>query len=100
MTDRPDWARRDQAAWFAWRPVAFYAEGKAVSGGPIRVAGWYVDPYCHPLCCPPYGPFPARQAAEGWCNALADALLRGDEAAERALYDEAKALPGSPRGSR
>jgi hypothetical protein len=98
MTGRPEWARRDEAAWFASHPIEFYEEGEIVAEGPIRVAGWYVDPYCHPLCCPPDGPFPARQAAEGWCNALAEALLCGDEAAERALYDEAKALPGALRG--
>jgi len=26
-------------------------------GGPIQVAGYYVDPICDPGCCRPVGPF-------------------------------------------
>ncbi|WP_149535259.1 hypothetical protein [Siccirubricoccus phaeus] len=95
MTGDAAW-RRDLAAWFAAQPVEFYPKGEGVADGPIRVAGWYVDPYCHPLCCPPYGPFRTEAAARDWSQRLGTAIAQGDDAAEIALDDEACG-PGSLR---
>ena len=53
--------------WFADPPVYFRKAGDTdVRDGPITEDGWYVDPYCHPMCCRPDGPFTTEEEAREW----------------------------------
>ena len=50
--------------WFLNPPIHFRAIGSSgVADGPIIMAGFYIDPYCHPECCRPYGPFDTAEEA-------------------------------------
>lgn len=52
---------------YLWDPgVYWYDVGDGeneICGGPITEAGWYIHPYCHPMCCRPEGPFATREEA-------------------------------------
>ncbi len=53
--------------WYADPPVVYRNAGDDdVNGGPITESGWYVDPYCHPMCCRPDGPFSTADEARDW----------------------------------
>lgn len=47
-------------------PIYWYDVGEAgdeIYGGPVTQAGWYIHPYCDPMCCRPEGPFATREEA-------------------------------------
>jgi hypothetical protein len=46
------------------------AEHRGVTGGKIQQAGFYVMPFCHPMCCRPDGPFRTKSAALAWSRSL------------------------------
>ena len=49
--------------------IVFCLEGDGdgeFRGGPVRRAGYYVMPFCDPMCCRPYGPFEDRAVARAW----------------------------------
>ena len=53
--------------WYADPPVLLRTSGDTdVNGGPITETGWYADPYCHPMCCRPEGPFATYDLACDW----------------------------------
>ncbi len=59
--------RRQLQSWYADPPVVLRTSGDTdVNGGPITETGWYVDPYCHPMCCRPDGPFVTYEQARDW----------------------------------
>lgn len=61
VTDRPRWLKRGYAY---------------VAGGPIHMAGYYLDPFCHPMCCRPVGPFKTEQDAAIWVRWTTGPLKR------------------------
>ena len=52
---------------YLWDPPIYcYDVGEAgdeLCGGPVTEAGWYVHPYCDPMCGRPEGPFATREEA-------------------------------------
>lgn len=64
-----EWPRNATIRWLK----AGYgdADGVFVRGGPIRISGYYVNPYFDQGCCRPSGPFRSERAARRW-------LLRRD----------------------
>ncbi len=59
--------RHETLRFFADPPIVWRNAGDTdVNGGPITESGWYVDPYCHPMCCRPDGPFSTSDDARNW----------------------------------
>ncbi len=59
--------RRELQRFYAEPPAVWRMVGDGdVNGGPITESGWYVDPYCDPLCCRPFGPFRTLEDACAW----------------------------------
>jgi hypothetical protein len=59
-------------------------------GGPAKLDGWYIDPFCQVGCCRPWGPFTSEEAAREWSARV----LATDDGWES---DEGKYGP-TPRG--
>jgi hypothetical protein len=51
--------KSDRLGWIRW----ITAGHEDVAGGPIRASGYYVDPYCDPMCCRPKGPYRTTKLA-------------------------------------
>jgi hypothetical protein len=80
------------AEFYADTPVERFEAGYPSNGGRLPRAGWYVRPYCHPMCCRPDGPFPTRAAAARWAQAMARAMKGRRPRAEQRIGREADAL--------
>jgi hypothetical protein len=87
-----DWFLREQQRWYAAEPVCWRPARGRLADGPLPAAGWYVDPYCDPLCCLPDGPFPTEAAARAWSRDLAAALGASDSTQAARLGADADAL--------
>lgn len=60
------WAHIDLIHYLSVRGIYWYEVGEAADefyGGPVTQAGWYIYPYCEPMCCRPEGPFATREEA-------------------------------------
>ncbi|MBX9844837.1 MAG: hypothetical protein K2Z80_23810 [Xanthobacteraceae bacterium] len=62
MTSK-DAADRELAHYFENPEILFWNVGDIVAGGPIKIDGYYVSPYCDWGCCRPYGPFTTTDEA-------------------------------------
>lgn len=59
------------AEWYRDPPIYFYETGSPDwwAGGPPKLNGFYIHPFCDPGCCRAWGPFPTKQAALAWSRA-------------------------------
>jgi hypothetical protein len=71
----PNFAERDMAndfqRYYSYPSIHWLSVGDwdgEMIGGPAREAGFYVIPYCNPMCCRPAGPFITAAVALAWAR--------------------------------
>lgn len=62
----------DAAEYYSDPTIRFFLEGEEADewvDGPVKEAGYYIMPWCTPMCCRPWGPFPDQVTAREWSRA-------------------------------
>jgi hypothetical protein len=70
------WSDEALRAYYLNPVVREYEPDASVCGPAITKTGWFVLPYCDPLCCPPHGPFDTMEAARRWSIENVEQLVK------------------------
>jgi hypothetical protein len=62
---------RSYQRYYRYPPILWLSVGDwdgEMIGGPARAAGFYIMPFCTPMCCRPAGPFITAAVALAWAR--------------------------------